>query len=136
MRRPLTAASAMVFAALILTACATGEPVTEPTASASSRPPFQTTTPGPIGPTGTPVEVPSTKWDALVSDLAARGVTATPTLVSAESVVFNDGSLGCASPGQSYTQARVGGMRIIVTADGKTYDYRTGTGEQLILCTR
>ena len=107
-----------------------------PSASATSRPPFQTATPGPIAPTGTPVAVPPARWDALVADLGARGVTATPELVSAEAVTFSDSSLGCATPGQSYTQALVDGLRVVVTAGGQTYDYRFGTGDAPKLCTR
>lgn len=128
---------AVALAALALTSCAsetTASP--EPSASASSRPPFQTTTPGPVTPTGTPTEVPSGKWDAIVADLAGRGVDATPELVSAEAVTFTDGSLGCPTPGQSYTQALVDGMRVVVTADGETYDYRFGEGDAPKLCTR
>ena len=85
---------------------------------------------------GTPVAVPPARWDALVADLGARGVTATPELVSAEAVTFSDSSLGCATPGQSYTQALVDGMRVLVTAGGETYDYRFGTGDDPLLCTR
>ena len=112
--------------------------MTEPTPSASSstRPPFQTTTPGAIAPTGTPAEVPTARWAAIVADLAARGVTDEPVLVSAESVTFNDGSLGCATPGQSYTQAQIDGMRVVVTARDTTYDYRFGEGDTAKLCTR
>ncbi|MBD3756751.1 MULTISPECIES: hypothetical protein [Microbacterium] len=146
MRKPiLFAATALI--ALTLSACAAGPGGTgggsstsgttgTPGASASTRPPLQTTTPGAIAPTGTPVEVPPDRWDAIVADLTDRGVTATPELVSAEAVTFNDGSLGCASPGQSYTQAQVDGMRVVVTSDGKTYDYRFGNGPTPKLCTR
>jgi len=135
MRKNLVSA-AVVAAVFALTACAPGATMPEPTPSASTRPPFQTTTPGPVGPTGTPAAVSDAQWDAIVADLEARDVTATPELVSAEAVVFNDGSLGCASPGQSYTQAQVDGMRVIVTADGQTYDYRFGTTDDPKLCTR
>ncbi|WP_292865412.1 hypothetical protein [Microbacterium sp.] len=112
---------------------------TPDTSTPSTRPPFQTTTPGPVGstaPTGTATDVPAAKWDALVADLAGRGVTETPTLVSAEAVTFSDSSLGCASPGQSYTQALVEGLRVVVTAGGQTYDYRFGSGDAPKLCTR
>lgn len=138
MRRALTVTSVALLAALSLSACATGGAMSDPTptASSSSRPPFQTTTPGAIAPTGTPTDVPEVRWDALVADLSARGVSGTPELVSAEAVTFSDGSLGCASPGQSYTQAQVDGMRVVVTADGKSYDYRFGTGDEPTLCTR
>ena len=141
MRRQLLTATLAVAALALaptLAACTPGGSMSEPTpsASASTRPPFQTTTPGPVAPTGTPTVVPQARWDALVADLSARGVTSTPTLVSAEAVTFSDGSLGCASPGQSYTQALVDGMRVVVTADGQTYDYRFGSDDTPKLCTR
>jgi len=132
MRRHLAVASAVAFA-LTLTACATGAPMPEPS---SSRPPFQTTTPGAVGPTGAPADVPEATWTAITDDLAARGVSGTPELVSAESVTFTDGSLGCAEPGQSYTQALIDGLRVIVEVDGARYDYRQGEGAALKLCTR
>ncbi len=106
---------------------------TQPT---SSRPPFATTTPGPITPSGPSVAVPPARWDAIVADLAARGVTGTPELVSAQSVTWNSGALGCPQPGQSYTQALVDGMRVIVTVDAKQYDYRFGTADAPKLCQR
>ncbi|PZU49119.1 MAG: hypothetical protein DI566_02050 [Microbacterium sp.] len=139
MRRTVATASVLLAAlTLSLTACGTGAAMTEstPSTSASSRPPLKTTTPGPIAPTGTPVEVPEARWDAVVADLAQRGVAGAPELVSAEAVTFSDGSLGCASPGQSYTQALIDGMRVVVTADGRTYDYRFGASDSPTLCTR
>jgi hypothetical protein len=143
MRVRIAAASAIVFAAL-LTGCASGGPVAQqPTSSEqpSSRPPFQTTTPGPLTPTstepaGTPTDVPAARWAAIEDDLARRGITGVVELVSAENVVFSDGSLGCPSPGQSYTQAQVDGMRVVVGVDGATYDYRFGQNDTLKLCTR
>ncbi|MBF4561511.1 hypothetical protein ITJ43_05115 [Microbacterium sp. VKM Ac-2870] len=133
-RTPILAAFAL--ATLALTSCSTGGagPAAGPSASESSRPPLQTTTPGPIAPSGPAVTVPQSRWDALVADLAARGVTGTPELVSSEAVTFNDGSLGCAAPGQSYTQAQIDGMRVVVSVDGKNYDYRFGQGAEAKLC--
>jgi len=112
--------------------------MTEPTQPqpSPSRTPFETTTRGPIAPTGTPVAVPPARWDAIVADLSDRGVTGTPELVSADAVTWNNGALGCPSPGVSYTQALVDGMRVVVTVDDKTYDYRFGTTDTPKLCTR
>ncbi len=111
--------------------------------SATPRPPFQTTTRGPLpsagpsaDPSGVPADVPAARWAAIQDDLATRGVSGTVELVSAENVVFSDGSLGCPSPGQSYIQAQVDGMRVVVAVDGTTYDYRLGQGDTLKLCTR
>lgn len=136
-RRHMVAASAAAALAFALTACA-GSPMSDDATpgspSGSSRPPFITTSP--MAPTGTPTQVPETRWSAILADLASRAVTGTPELVSAEAVTFNDGSLGCAKPGQSYTQAIVDGMRVIVTVEDVRYDYRFGTGDSPKLCER
>lgn len=108
------------------------------TESSTSRPPFQTTTPGPLAsagtPSGTPAAVPDAYWSAIEDDLAARGVTAEPTLISSENVSWPDGSLGCATPGQMYTQAVVDGMRVVVEADGTSFDFRFGADAKPTLC--
>lgn len=136
-RRHMVAASATALLILALTACA-GSPMSDDASpgspSGSSRPPFITTTP--MAPTGTPITVPDARWSALVADLESRGVTGNPEVVSAEAVTFNDGALGCAQPGQSYTQAIVDGMRVVVEVDGVRYDYRFGTGDAPKLCER
>ena len=126
-----------VVVLLCLTGCSGGTVADpDPTESSSVRPPFETTTRGPIAPTGEPVAVPAARWDAIVADLAERGVTGTPELVSAHAVTWNNGALGCPSPGVSYTQAIVDGMRVVVTVDGTSYDYRFGTTDTPKLCTR
>jgi len=137
-----TAFGAVAVLLVCLTGCS-GGPVTEPTPSeptaaqpTPSRTPFETTARGPIAPTGEPVTVPPARWDAIVADLAERGVTGTPELVSAHAVTWNNGALGCPSPGVSYTQALVDGMRVVVTVDGQSYDYRFGTTDSPKLCTR
>ncbi|MFK4837695.1 hypothetical protein ACI3KY_18360 [Microbacterium sp. ZW T2_14] len=105
-----------------------------PTPSAHTRPPFATTPRGPIEPTGEPANVPPARWDAIVADLVARGVTGTPELVSAHAVTWRNGALGCPKPGMFYTQALVDGMRVVVSVDGTTYDYRFGTSNTPRLC--
>lgn len=97
---------------------------------------FQTAPPLPATPSGTPTELPQQRLAAIESDLRGRGVTAAPTVVSAENVRFNDGSLGCPQPGVQYTQAQVDGMRVVVEAGGRRYDYRFGTGDTAQLCER
>ena len=61
-------------------------------------------------------------------------MTGTPELVSAEAVTWPDSSLGCPSPGVSYTQALVDGMRVIVSVAGTRYACRFGAGTDLKLC--
>ncbi|GAA5038311.1 hypothetical protein ACFQRL_01470 [Microbacterium fluvii] len=108
--------------------------------AATTRPPFRTTTPGPISPSPTstpsaaPTEVSPARWAAIEADLAERGATGTPALVSAEAVTWPNGALGCAKPGQTYTQAEVAGLQVIVEVDGTTYDYRFGRTDTPKLC--
>jgi hypothetical protein len=47
------------------------------------------------------------------------------TVVSMNEVVWPDGSLGCAQPGQAYTQATTPGYQIILSYRGQEYDYHT-----------
>ena len=108
----------------------------DPTQRASTRPPFLTRTPEPMSTAGTTTEVPSARWDAIVADLAERNVTGTPELVSAKAVTWNSGALGCPQPGTSYTQAIVDGLRVVVSVDGTTYDYRFGSTDSPRLCKR
>ena len=77
------------------------------------------------------VTIPSRIRDPIVTDAAQRaGVEpAEVTVVSAEMRTWGDSSLGCPQPGMYYTQATVDGYRVIVSAGGKTYDYRVGAGQ-------
>ncbi|MFT4230487.1 MAG: hypothetical protein QM602_09375 [Microbacterium sp.] len=134
--RTLVAPSAALL--LVLTACASGGTVPEQSTPPSATP-APTVAPGslptPSAPTGSPIDVPDASWDAILAALSALGVTGTPTLVSAESVRFSDGSLGCPKPGTSYTQAVVDGMRVVVSVDGTEYDYRFGArADAPVLC--
>jgi hypothetical protein len=76
--------------------------------------------------------------DTLKADLSTRSGVAVDAIqfVSAEFVIWNDGSLGCPEPGVSYIQILIEGYRVILSADGTNYDYRTGRGEEFILCER
>jgi hypothetical protein len=82
------------------------------------------------------VAVPPARWQAILDDLAGRGVTGTPELVSSEAVTFSNGALGCPQPGKSYTQALVEGMRVVVRVADMVWDYRFGTTDTPKLCQR
>lgn len=79
--------------------------------------------------------------DAQIAAAKTDLIQRTPTLkaedirlVSAESVEWRDGSLGCPKPGMMYTMALVPGYQIILEAGGKTYDYHGATGRPPVLC--
>ena len=73
--------------------------------------------------------LPATITDPIIVDVAGLAGVAIDgvTVVSAEAVTFPDGSLGCPEPGMAYSQVVTDGYKIVLTAGGKTYDYR-GTG--------
>ena len=121
-RATLTAAASV----LLLVGCSFGGNVTGP-----GSPPPPSASPGPTA------DVPPKRWAAIISDLTSRGVpTDSVALVSARSVTWNDGSLGCPKPGQSYTQAQVTGMQVIVSVGAVSYDYRFGRSDNPQLCQR
>ena len=55
-------------------------------------------------------------------------------VLSAESVTWSDGSLGCPMPGMMYTQALVPGYRVRIQAGGKELDYHAGRFGAPVLC--
>ena len=55
-------------------------------------------------------------------------------VISAETVVWPDGSLGCPQPGMMYTQALVRGYRIRIDAGGEVFDYHASARGRLLLC--
>ncbi|HSK34066.1 MAG TPA: hypothetical protein VK903_11320 [Propionicimonas sp.] len=128
------AIAAGAVASLLLTGCATGgTPVTSP----GNTPSLQPVTPGSSPSEGPTASVPPKRWAAIISDLTTRGVpTDSVALVSARSVTWNDGALGCPKPGQSYTQAQVPGMQVVVKVGAVSYDYRFGRSDNPILCQR
>jgi hypothetical protein len=82
-------------------------------------------------------EVPNELLDPVIADAASRaGVdAATVTVVTAQEMMWPDGSLGCAEPGGIYTQAIVPGYWVIVEAGGVAYDYRLDDNGFFKLCT-
>src|SRR5437764_3717862 len=81
-------------------------------------------------------EVPQEILSPILDEAAARAHVPREQLmiVRAESVVWNDGSLGCPEPGMMYTQALVNGYWIVIDAAGEKYDFRVGRGGNFRLC--
>ncbi|MFT4216956.1 MAG: hypothetical protein QM619_07185 [Micropruina sp.] len=129
-----------LFAFALVSACSMTTPPTtpEPRQSVPNPQPGRFASAGPLPtPSGGPATVSDARLDAIRADLDGRGVpTDSLRIVSAESLAFNDGSLGCPRPGVHYTQALVHGMRIVVEADGRRYDYRFGGSDVARLCER
>jgi hypothetical protein len=74
--------------------------------------------------------------DAARTDLASQlGIEqSTITLISSDSVVWSDGSLGCPEPGRAYQQVVTPGYRIVLSANGGSYEYHSGRSGEPIFC--
>ena len=81
-------------------------------------------------------EVPDDFLNKVFADLEQRtgGKQADFDVRRAESVQWNDGSLGCAEPGQAYHQVPVNGYWIVIDHQGKAYDYRASDRGYFTLC--
>lgn len=80
--------------------------------------------------------VPDEILEAAIADAAQHaGVDPSAvTVISTESVVWNDGALGCPKPGELYTQALVPGYKIVLEAGGKQLDYHASESGTVKLC--
>lgn len=83
-------------------------------------------------------EVPQDMLNNMAADLASRlnvgqGEIAVTT---AQSVVWNDGSLGCPEPGMFYTQALVDGYFVVLTVGETSYNYHASQNGYFLLCER
>ena len=87
-------------------------------------------------PTGKPVVLPKSVLDPILADAASRSGVAVDKLVvvTALSITWSDGSMGCPEPGQVYTQVILEGYRVSIRADTTTYDYRGAGMNGFKLC--
>jgi hypothetical protein len=125
-------ATAVVIAGLV--ACAESQTAREEAGSENPGPVSDEPQPSPAQTTSAPAAL----LDSLRADLARRtGVAAGDVhVVSARAMWWNDGSLGCPQPGMAYMQMIVDGYWVILEAQGRQYDYRTGPGDAFVLCER
>ena len=81
-------------------------------------------------------QVPEAILNSILKE-AAKLANVSPqelVIVRAETVVWNDGSLGCPEPGMEYAQALVNGYWVVIEAGGQTYDFRVGRDGNFRLC--
>lgn len=85
--------------------------------------------------TSHPLNIPETHWKSIAAVLTKRGLDPEKSkVVSAEAVEWPNGAWGCPQKGMIYTDAIEPGMRVIVEADGESYDFRFGRTEVPVLC--
>jgi len=71
-----------------------------------------------------------------VADLAGQpGIAAEAiTVCSVEAVEWSDVSLGCPEPGMLYAQVITPGYRIVLEANGQSYEYHAGRSGRGVRC--
>lgn len=74
--------------------------------------------------------------NAAKQDLASRIDASVDTIevIEFEAVDWRDSSLGCPEPGKSYLQVITPGYRVVLQADGQTYEYHTNREDRAVLC--
>ncbi len=143
---------ALIISLVFLVACSPlgTEPPADPSDVTSETPAPVETTPATdnaptVEETMTPVapgagftsgEVPQEMFDAVLAALLEEtgGTRAGVTLVKAEQVTWNDGSLGCPEPGVMYTQALIEGYQVVFSVGDKTFDYHLSDRGNFVLC--
>ena len=73
---------------------------------------------------------------SIIADAVARtgAIEGEVTVIRSESVIWNDGSLGCPVPDESYTMALVNGYWVVLEIGGVEYDYRANDRGYFRLC--
>lgn len=131
-RRTLVLLGVLVFLFPVAVSCA-----------ATSASPTSEPSPGPSGPgsrqQGAPQDAPPGAQEPVrlaVEDLSRRlGVTRDQIQVRVvEKAEWRDSSLGCPEPGKAYAQVITPGYRIVLEAQGKTYEYHSDEGRRVVLC--
>lgn len=98
--------------------------------------PSSSSSPTASGSSASPDGLPDDLRAAILADATAfLDVDAsTVSIVSAEAVTWNDGSLGCPKRGVVYIQMLIDGFRVIVGAGDQQLDYRTGRKGEFKRC--
>jgi len=116
-----------------------GAPQLEPATAIAEQPnpPADKATPDPYGTREPPTDDAKTGAAGLTERVAkALGLEpAALTLISATSVTWSDGCLGCPQPGEQCLQVLTPGQQVIYQGPGaQRYDVRTGQGDHFIIC--
>ena len=130
---------AVILCATLAACTGAAPPSSAPSSSAgpaASAPATPSVAPAEASASASAFPVPA-KLLARVVTLAADETGLDPTsivIVSAEPVTWKDVSLGCPKIGVMYTQGIEDGYKVVVTAGGRTLDYRWGRSGDPRLC--
>ena len=81
-------------------------------------------------------EVPEALLDSVITKVIESDQVDREDIIvdRAESVIWPDGSLGCAQPGVMYTQAPVDGYWIVLRAGDRRFDFRASSKGEIKRC--
>ncbi|HVM25976.1 MAG TPA: hypothetical protein VM253_11320 [Candidatus Limnocylindrales bacterium] len=125
---------ALLAVSALLAACA-GSPATDPI---GTDPGADATTPDATMPDdgGMNGDLSQDMLDDLLEQAAQE--TGVPvdeiSVVTAESVTWSDGSIGCPEEGMGYTQALVPGYRVVLDVAGEQIHFHAGSDGQFFAC--
>jgi hypothetical protein len=119
----------------LLSGCMHGEAADAPARGPTLREhdSVQGVNPAPPAPAQAP---PGDLVNGMAHDLAHRlGVKESALqIVSVQSVVWNDSSLGCPQPEHSYLPAQTPGLRVVFVHEGKPYQYHAAESGHFVYC--
>ena len=126
---PLPAGPVSPIATPPVASAVPSQPVLEEPMPSATLPPQETT------PAATRAPLP-TVGELAVADLAGQlGIAAEAiTVRSVEAVEWSDASLGCPEPGMMYAQVITPGYRIVLEANGQSYEYHAGRKGTIVRC--
>ncbi len=153
----LLVALAVLLLAALVSACGGGPPSTEPSYEAAASPTHLDAThegaPAPTvesqrqeetktstpAPEATQAKLPPEAEQVvqLAREDLTRRLDLAPEeiqVVSVEAVDWPDTSLGCPQPGMMYAQVITPGFRVVLEAEGQTYEYHTDRSRAVVLC--
>ncbi len=116
---------------------AENEPVSPVTVDFSKLTPAPLTGPTPIEQPRPGVPDPTAKLISEVSQDLARRLNIDVqqiTVEQIEEITWPDGALGCPEPGMAYITVLIPGYRLILAAQGNTYDYHVAASGTFVLC--
>lgn len=123
-------------AALLVSSCMHGEAADQASSQPKYREHESVQTAPPAAPAAPTRAQPENVLNSMGQDLARRlGVKESALQVmTVQSVLWNDSSLGCPQPERAYLQAQTPGMRVVFQYAGKTYQYHGSERGDFVYC--
>jgi hypothetical protein len=123
-------------AALLASSCMHGKAADEPGSKPKYREHESVQAAPPAAPAPTQTRAPADIVNGMAQDLARRLGVKEPDLqvMTVQSVLWNDSSLGCPQPERAYLPAQTPGVRVVFQHAGKAYQYHGSERGDFVYC--